>query len=295
MRSEMGWYSAKGRRWWCSNRRRVLSGGACGPSPLLGYGTSSDAHHITAPSQAGQVAAMRNCLADAGFAAEQVDYLNLHGTATKANDETEAAAVVEVFGPHSARMPASSTKSMLGHALGASGAIEFVICIAAMQNQFVPPTINCDEPIQTSGSTMCRTSAGRIPFVPPCRIRSLLAATMRVFSWGRANDRRRSRRIIEELKPALVRASNGRAKLDQIDESALIIEDIGLASLDLLELRFELEERWKTRITDEEAIRLKRIHDVVDLTVGKRQQIDSCSAARSRAVARPYARASLGL
>ena len=113
---------------------------------VLGYGTSSDAHHITAPSQAGQVAAMRNCLADAGLAAEQVDYLNLHGTATKANDETEAAAVVEVFGPRGERMPASSSKSMLGHALGASGAMEFLICIGAIQNQFVPPTINCDEP-----------------------------------------------------------------------------------------------------------------------------------------------------
>jgi acyl carrier protein len=78
-------------------------------------------------------------------------------------------------------------------------------------------------------------------------------------------------RIIEELKPALVRASNGRAKVDQIDESALIIEDVGLASLDLLELRFELEERWKTRITDEEAIRLKRIHDVVDLLIERTQ------------------------
>jgi acyl carrier protein len=71
--------------------------------------------------------------------------------------------------------------------------------------------------------------------------------------------------IIEELKPALVRASNGRAKVDQLKEDAMIIEDIGLASLDLLELRFELEERWQTRITDEEAIRLKTIRDVVDL------------------------------
>jgi acyl carrier protein len=71
--------------------------------------------------------------------------------------------------------------------------------------------------------------------------------------------------IIEALKPALVRASNGSAKVDQVQEEALIIEDIGLASLDLLELRFELEERWQTRITDEEAIRLKTIRDVVDL------------------------------
>jgi 3-oxoacyl-[acyl-carrier-protein] synthase II len=113
---------------------------------VVGYGTSSDAHHVTAPTVAGQVAAMRNCLADGQCAAEEVDYLNLHGTATKANDETEAAAVVEVFGPRGPRMPASSTKSMLGHSLGASGALEFVICAMALQNHFVPPTINCDEP-----------------------------------------------------------------------------------------------------------------------------------------------------
>jgi acyl carrier protein len=71
--------------------------------------------------------------------------------------------------------------------------------------------------------------------------------------------------IIEELKPALVRASNNRAKLGQIKEHSRVIEDIGLASLDLLELRFELEERWKTHITDEEAIRMKTIGDVVDI------------------------------
>jgi acyl carrier protein len=78
--------------------------------------------------------------------------------------------------------------------------------------------------------------------------------------------------IIDELKPALDRASNGRAKLDHVKEEALIIEDIGLASLDLLELRFELEERWQTRITDEEAIRLKTIRDVVDLIAGRAEQ-----------------------
>lgn len=72
-------------------------------------------------------------------------------------------------------------------------------------------------------------------------------------------------RLIEELKPALLQASNGRAKLDHVNENALIIEDIGLASLDLLELRFELEDRWKTRITDEEAIRMKTIGDILEL------------------------------
>jgi 3-oxoacyl-[acyl-carrier-protein] synthase II len=125
-----------------------------GAKPLatvLGYGTSSDAHHITAPTVAGQVAAMRSCLADAGLARENVDYLNLHGTATRANDECEATAVVEVFGPCGARMPASSTKSMLGHSLGASGALEFVICVESLRNGFVPPTINCDEPDPSVG------------------------------------------------------------------------------------------------------------------------------------------------
>jgi 3-oxoacyl-[acyl-carrier-protein] synthase II len=113
---------------------------------VLGYGKSSDAHHITAPTVAGQAAAMRNCLRDAGVSPEQVDYINLHGTATKANDETEAAAAVEVFGRRGAAMPASSTKSMLGHALGASGALEFAICVQAARDGFVPPTLNCDDP-----------------------------------------------------------------------------------------------------------------------------------------------------
>jgi 3-oxoacyl-[acyl-carrier-protein] synthase II len=112
---------------------------------VLGHGTSSDAHHITAPTVAGQVAAMRSCLADADVASESVDYINLHGTATRANDECEATAVVGVFGSRGERMPSSSTKSMLGHSLGASGAIEFVVCVQAMRHGFVPPTINCEE------------------------------------------------------------------------------------------------------------------------------------------------------
>jgi len=113
---------------------------------VLGYGTSSDAHHITAPSVAGQVAAMRACLADAGLPPDRVDYINMHGTATRANDECEATAVVEVFGERGERMPASSTKSMLGHSLGASGALEFAICVESLRQEFVPPTINCEHP-----------------------------------------------------------------------------------------------------------------------------------------------------
>lgn len=125
----------------CAARRSVKP-----LAKVLGYGTSSDAHHITAPTVAGQVAAMRSCLADSQCTPHLVDYVNAHGTATKANDETEAQALVEVFGRRGEKMPVSSTKSMLGHALGASGAIEFVICVEALRHGFAPPTINCDEP-----------------------------------------------------------------------------------------------------------------------------------------------------
>jgi 3-oxoacyl-[acyl-carrier-protein] synthase II len=118
---------------------------------VLGHGASSDAHHITAPTVTGQVAAMRSCLADARVESKRVDYINLHGTATRANDEAEATAVAEVFGRRGESLPASSTKSMLGHSLGASGAIEFVVCVEALRHGFVPPTINCEEPNPSVG------------------------------------------------------------------------------------------------------------------------------------------------
>jgi 3-oxoacyl-[acyl-carrier-protein] synthase II len=113
---------------------------------VRGYGTSSDAFHVTAPTVLGQRRAMECCLADAGLRPDDVAYINAHGTGTKANDETEAQAIVEVFGARGSTMPVSSTKSMLGHPLGATGAIEFIICIDSLRHGFVPPTINCDEP-----------------------------------------------------------------------------------------------------------------------------------------------------
>src|SRR5262249_19710832 len=85
-------------------------------------------------------------LTDAGIAPGDVDYINAHGTATEQNDEVEAEAIRQVFGIRGSQMPVGSTKSMLGHALGASGAMEFVICVAALRDGFVPPTINGDEP-----------------------------------------------------------------------------------------------------------------------------------------------------
>ncbi len=88
---------------------------------------------------------MRFCLADAGFNPEDVDYLNAHGTGTKANDQIETAAIKRAFGDHAYKLSVSSTKSMHGHALGASGALEMIACIMAIRDGIVPPTANYRE------------------------------------------------------------------------------------------------------------------------------------------------------
>jgi 3-oxoacyl-[acyl-carrier-protein] synthase II len=113
---------------------------------MTGCGASSDAHHVTAPQVAGQVLAIRRCLGGAGVRPDQIDYVNAHGTATQQNDRTEAEAIHAVFGPAGSRAPVSSVKSLIGHAMGASGATEFVVCVQAIRQGYVPPTANCDEP-----------------------------------------------------------------------------------------------------------------------------------------------------
>lgn len=109
----------------------------------------SDAYHITAPdpSGAGAVAAIRTALADAGDAAgETIDYINAHGTSTHLNDEMETKAFKEVFGDRAGAVKISSTKSMTGHLLGAAGAVEAAFCALALDEGFVPPTINYETP-----------------------------------------------------------------------------------------------------------------------------------------------------
>lgn len=111
---------------------------------LAGYGATDDAHHITqpAPGGLGAIRAMRRCIEDAGITPEDVDYINAHGTSTPFNDKTETAAIKEVFGDHASKLKISSTKSMTGHLLGASGGIEAVAAVLAIQNAVIPPTIN---------------------------------------------------------------------------------------------------------------------------------------------------------
>lgn len=120
---------------------------------LMGYGNSSDASHITAPDAAGLGAArsMRWALQDAGLNPDQIDYINAHGTSTPLGDKAEVAAVLGVFGDHArhsagGRLLMSSTKSMHGHTLGASGAVEMIACVHAVRDGVVPPTINLDRP-----------------------------------------------------------------------------------------------------------------------------------------------------
>ncbi len=109
---------------------------------LAGFGMSSDAYHPTQPNVEGPVRAMRAALQDASLAPERVGYVNAHGTGTLANDPVEARALREVFGPRASRLMVSSTKSMHGHALGASGAIEAVATVLALVTGVVPPTAN---------------------------------------------------------------------------------------------------------------------------------------------------------
>ena len=118
---------------------------------IAGYGLTADAHHITAPPPGanGAVRAMRQALADAGVAPEAVDYVNAHGTSTPANDSAETTALHTVFGERATRVPISSTKSMTGHMLGAAGAVEAAICLLAMRDGMLPPTINLDTPDPT--------------------------------------------------------------------------------------------------------------------------------------------------
>ena len=115
---------------------------------LAAYGATSDAFHITQPAQdgGGGAQAMLMALRKAGLTPRDIDYINAHGTSTSLNDKCETMAIKAVFGEDAHRIPVSSTKSMMGHLIGAAGAIEAIVCILAMQHGMVPPTINLEHP-----------------------------------------------------------------------------------------------------------------------------------------------------
>jgi 3-oxoacyl-[acyl-carrier-protein] synthase II len=115
---------------------------------LTGYGTTDDAYHISAPAEngAGAAVAMKLALEHANLDSSDIGYINAHGTSTLLNDRSETAAIKKVFGEHAYHIPVSSTKSMTGHLLGASGALEAVFCVLALREHVLPPTINYDTP-----------------------------------------------------------------------------------------------------------------------------------------------------
>jgi 3-oxoacyl-[acyl-carrier-protein] synthase II len=115
---------------------------------VIGYGMSGDAYHITAPAEDGNggYRAMRNALRRANLAPDQIDYINAHGTSTPKGDEIELGAVKRLFGDHAYKLSMSSTKSAIGHLLGAAGSVEAIFSILALRDGIVPPTLNLDDP-----------------------------------------------------------------------------------------------------------------------------------------------------
>ena len=115
---------------------------------LLGYSLNNDGFHMTTPLPSGEscIRAMREALADAKLAPEQIDYINAHASSTQLNDAAETLAIKEVFGEHARRIPVSGTKAFTSHPLGATGAIEATICTLALKHQYVPPTLHREHP-----------------------------------------------------------------------------------------------------------------------------------------------------
>lgn len=114
---------------------------------VIGYGMSGDAHHITAPGNNGALRAMKAAIRNGGISPDEVDYINAHGTSTPLGDKVELLAVRDMFGAHAEKLSMSSTKSVVGHLLGAAGAVEAIYTLLAMEKQVAPPTVNLENPL----------------------------------------------------------------------------------------------------------------------------------------------------
>lgn len=155
---------------------------------LVGFGMSDDAYHMTSPPEdgAGAALAMANALRDAALNPDQVQYINAHGTSTPAGDVAESRAVEAVFGAYAERVAISSTKSMIGHLLGAAGAVEAIFCVLALRDQIAPPTIN----LATPGEGC------RLDYVPnTARAMSIDIALSNSFGFGGTNGSLVFRRV----------------------------------------------------------------------------------------------------
>jgi 3-oxoacyl-(acyl-carrier-protein) synthase len=124
------------------SERSVIRRGIHALAEVKGYGATGDSYHLTRPTQEGPARAMQLAINDAQLAPQDIDYVNGHATGTQWNDKIETAAIKDALGAHSFRIPVVGIKAALGHAIGASGAIEFISCILSLRDQIVPPTIN---------------------------------------------------------------------------------------------------------------------------------------------------------
>jgi 3-oxoacyl-[acyl-carrier-protein] synthase II len=126
----------------------ALERGATPLAEVIGYGNSADAYHVSAPEPEGKGAArsMSRAMKKAGIGPADIDYINAHGTSTQLNDRSETMAIKRALGDDAYRIPVSSTKSMTGHLLGAAGVVEAVVCVLAINQGIVPPTINYEFP-----------------------------------------------------------------------------------------------------------------------------------------------------
>ncbi len=156
----------------------ALARGAPVLAELAGAGMTADAADIVSPTVAGPEAAIRACLADAGLTSADIDYINAHGTGTKANDAIETKAIRAVFGAEADRVSVSSTKAMHGHCLGASSALELIACVGAVRDGVIPPTIGFTAPDPECDLDVTPNSA---------RTRSVRAALSNAFAFGGTN------------------------------------------------------------------------------------------------------------
>ena len=147
---------------------------------VAGYGLSGDAYHVTSPAPDGDggFRSMSAALANAGLTPADLDYINAHGTSTPMGDEIELGAVQRLLGEHAGKVSMSSTKSSIGHLLGAAGAVEAVFCVLAMRDQIAPPTLNLDNP-------SVETELDLVPLKP--RKREIKAALSNSFGFGGTN------------------------------------------------------------------------------------------------------------
>lgn len=159
--------------------QHALARGARIHGEIVGYGTSCDHSHLVRPKVSGQIKAIRMTLEDAGLAAEEIDYVNAHGTATAEGDPVEAAALKSVFGMRAVQLPVSATKSMHGHQLGAAGAIEAIVTVLALRERAIPPTANLDRVDPTcTGLDHVTVARHRVP---------MRAALSNSFAFGGSN------------------------------------------------------------------------------------------------------------